>query len=161
LIKLIHSSTEVLIVLLDTSLAPSNLATGLVVAYLMDVYNFNFSLAFKHIQMKSPMIPRLNVNYYDDLLIIENLKKFKLENTQIKLARPGLLTKNYALKRSLDDDDGGGSEFDNDSNNSMKYDSSSDMLDDSSMEIIVGGGGAGAGHHGYHHHHDNKRRYIN
>ncbi|KAI5950802.1 hypothetical protein KGF54_003876 [Candida jiufengensis] len=79
--KLINQSLQILIVSEDGNL---NLSTGLIIAYLMDNYKFNFQNSFKFLKTKRPSIKELRLSYYDDLLIIENLKKFYLENVDIK-----------------------------------------------------------------------------
>ncbi|KAK6205188.1 uncharacterized protein RJT21DRAFT_111720 [Scheffersomyces amazonensis] len=142
LIKVINSTTQILIL---SESGNVNLSTGLIIAYLMDCYKYNFDSSFKFIQSKRPSVNPLNFNYYDDLLIRENLKKFFAENNQIKQEKPGLLTSNYRLKRRNDEE----SSLSHDSNNTHSQ-PDDDMLDDT---IIVGGVDGNL--------HDRKRRFLN
>ncbi|KAK6463823.1 hypothetical protein DFJ63DRAFT_335336 [Scheffersomyces coipomensis] len=135
LIKLINSKVEILIV---SEFGSSKLSTGLLIAYLMDCYNFNFQACFKFITLKTGQsnLHNFNFNYYDDLLIFENLKKFQLENNQIKAMKPDLLTKNYKLKRRCRDEEETPTQTTpiNDQDLSFTDDETS-MIDDSSLTI--------------------------
>ncbi|KAM9939688.1 hypothetical protein OXX80_000831 [Metschnikowia pulcherrima] len=87
---------------------------ALAISYLMDNYNYNFDASYKFLQsliQPSRMVPNthffappelFNANHYDDILLIDSLKKFHAENSKIKSAESGVMTKNYRLKRSAD-----------------------------------------------------------
>lgn len=101
LLKNINNSVEVLIVSKE---GYNLLSTAISVSYLMDSYNFNLGASIKHLQLRNPKIMPLNSNFYDDLIIIESLKKFYKENREIKdNSASGVLTANYKLKRRNDD----------------------------------------------------------
>ncbi|CAK9436051.1 uncharacterized protein LODBEIA_P06090 [Lodderomyces beijingensis] len=85
-----------------------NLSTGLCVAYLMDHYKYNLANCFRLLRSKRPTVGELKSNYYDDLLIIESLKKFYSENCEIKDQNPGLLVSHFKRGKCDDDDDGDG-----------------------------------------------------
>lgn len=118
LFKVINLDLQILIVSEDGN---KNLSTGLIIAYLMDCYRYNLPNSFRLIKNRRPSIRDLNNNYYEDLLIIENLKKFYVENCEIKQQSNPILTNNYKLKRS---------------NNDSETPDEDDMTD----EILVGGG---------------------
>ncbi|KAI5963521.1 uncharacterized protein KGF55_002401 [Candida pseudojiufengensis] len=121
--KLINQNLQILVVSEDGNL---NLSTGVLISYIMDNYKFNFTNSFKFLKLKRPSINDFNFNYYDDLLIIENLKKFYFENVEIKLNDCNLMVNK--CKRSFDDDEGEEVEEEE------MYD---DLMRD---EILVGGG---------------------
>ncbi|CAK7909412.1 hypothetical protein CAAN1_24S01398 [[Candida] anglica] len=102
LLRNINSSVEVLIV----SREPfgNRLTTALGVSYLMDSYGFDLPTSLRHIQLRDPKFSPLNINYYEDLLIAENLKKFHTENLAIKQNSGGVLTSNFKLKRRQPED---------------------------------------------------------
>ncbi|RLV94581.1 hypothetical protein JA1_001675 [Spathaspora sp. JA1] len=100
LFKVINSSLQILIVSEDGN---NSLSTGLVIAYLMDCYRYNIANSFRLIQNRRPTVRELNNNFYDDLLIIEHLKKFYIENCEIKNSHAPIVTSNYMLKRRNDD----------------------------------------------------------
>lgn len=89
---------------------------ALSILYLMDNYNYNFEASYKFLQSLIPPSPimsssgsyfqtspeLLNRNHYDDILLIDSLKKFYVENCKIKQAECGVMTKNFKLKRGLD-----------------------------------------------------------
>lgn len=102
LLKSINSNVQCL-VLSDTG--NSNLSTGLITAYLMDCYNYNIKNSYTVVHSARPSVSALNNNFYDDLLIIENLKKFSSENNALKQNNPGVLIKNYKLKRRNDEEE--------------------------------------------------------
>ncbi|CUM52845.1 unnamed protein product [Debaryomyces fabryi] len=101
LLKNMNNSIGTLIVSPDGN---SQLSTGVAMSYLMDNYNFNFDASYTNLKITRPLIIPLNYQYYDDLLIIENLKKFYQENTSIKQTNNVLLTTNCNLKRKNDYD---------------------------------------------------------
>ncbi|ODV76907.1 uncharacterized protein CANTADRAFT_8484 [Suhomyces tanzawaensis NRRL Y-17324] len=102
LCKSINSSIQVLFV----SETRSSLATGLATAYLMDTYNYNLAAGLEGVKTRAPAYATdLNHNYYDDLLIIENLKKFGTENASLRQKNPGVLMANCRLKRRGRDDE--------------------------------------------------------
>ncbi|KAI5968766.1 hypothetical protein CANMA_002202 [Candida margitis] len=88
LFKLINFDLQCLFVSEDGN---GSLSTGLTIAYLMDCYRYNFQNSFNLILERRPTIRNLQLNYYDDLLIIENLKKFYGENIELKGRNPNLL----------------------------------------------------------------------
>lgn len=96
LLKNVNDSIGTLIVSPDGN---SKLSTGLTMSYLMDNYNFNFDASYTNLKITRPLIVPFNYQYYNDLLIIENLKKFYLENSSIKQTNNVLLTANCNLKR--------------------------------------------------------------
>lgn len=78
--------------------------------YLMDNYDYNFDASYKY--LVSILADRLygvselfNHNFYADVLLIDNLKKFYVENKRIKQRESGIMTRNVKLKRSLDASD--------------------------------------------------------
>lgn len=97
----IDSSMQMLVI---SETGNSQLSTSLLIAILMDCYSYNVENSFKHIRNLYPSINDFNVNYYDDLLMMDNLKKFHHENKTIKLMNPQILTTNYKLKRRHDDE---------------------------------------------------------
>ncbi|EGW32326.1 uncharacterized protein SPAPADRAFT_61405 [Spathaspora passalidarum NRRL Y-27907] len=117
LFKSINPSLQILVVSDDGN---SSLSTGLVIAYLMDCYRYNVANSFRLIQHRRPSVRELNSNFYDDLLIIEHLKKFYVENCEIKNCHTPIATTNYMLKRRNDE----------------CVEDEDDMVD----EILVGGG---------------------
>lgn len=101
LMKNLNDSIGTLIVSPDGN---TPLSTGLAMSYLMDNYNFNFDASYTNLRITRPLVVPFNYQYYDDLLIVENLKKFYQENTQIKQNGAGLMTTNCKLKRKNDHD---------------------------------------------------------
>lgn len=103
LIKLIGSinpNIETLIVSDDES----NLATGLAIACLMDTYNYNLAASYNIIKRERPSVRTMNVNFYDDLIVVENLKRYYRENNQLKKGKV-VLTNNSKLKRKDADEE--------------------------------------------------------
>lgn len=96
LCKNIDSSIQTLVI---SEHGTSQLSTSLLISLLMDNYNYNLENSFRHIKNLYPAIHEFNPNFYDDLLMIDNLKKFYHENKTIKLMNPPILTTNYKLKR--------------------------------------------------------------
>lgn len=96
LLKNVNDSIGTLIVSPDGN---SKLSTALTMSYLMDNYNFNFDASYTNLKITRPLLVPFNYQYYNDLLIIENLKKFYLENSSIKQTNNVLLTANCNLKR--------------------------------------------------------------
>ncbi|GEQ68348.1 hypothetical protein JCM33374_g2016 [Metschnikowia sp. JCM 33374] len=94
----------------------NSLLYALSISYLMDNYNYNFDASYRFLQSLIPPSPimtamawtmpgvpeLLNPNHYDDVLLIDSLKKFYVENTKIKQEESGVMTKNYKLKRSIE-----------------------------------------------------------
>lgn len=88
--------------------SPSNsLLYTLSLLFLMDKYNLNLEASSKY--LKSLVIPlgdieiRLfNCKHYDDVLLVDSLKKFYTENQKIKRNESGILTENFNLKRSCE-----------------------------------------------------------
>ena len=120
-----HVFNQDLQVLFLSETGNSNLSSGLCIAYLMDTYKYNLQNSFKLLQLKRPTISELRTSYYEDLLIIENLKKFYLENIELKLQNPSLLVSKF--KRGQCDIGQDGQDVDGDDDN---------MRD----EILVGAG---------------------
>lgn len=89
---------------------PSNsLVHALAILCLMDTYGYNFdaSCHILNIKLSSVFHERYNAllfnrQHYDDVLLIDSLKKFFLENQKIKQADEKILTQNSTLKRSCD-----------------------------------------------------------
>lgn len=87
---------------------------ALAILYLMDHYNYNFESCYRYISSSLPQKeengpktpnngPQLfNFNHYEDVLLIDSLKKFYGENRKIKEEEAGVMTKNVKLKRSID-----------------------------------------------------------
>lgn len=114
LFKLINYDLQCLFVSEDGN---GSLSTGLTIAYLMDCYRYNFQNSFKLIHERRSTIRQLQLNFYDDLLIIENLKKFYWENIELKGKNPNLLMNGFKRSMgsgkesgstSVDDENGGG-----------------------------------------------------
>lgn len=89
--------------------SPSNsLLYTLALLFLMDKYNLNLEASIKY--LKSLVIPQseisetrlFNNKHYDDVLLVDSLKKFFSENQNIKRNESGILTENYNLKRSCE-----------------------------------------------------------
>lgn len=102
LFKNIDSSCQILIL---SEFGDSKLSTSLLISNLMDNYNYNFDACYNLIKFKNDKIQKFNINYYDDLLMIENCKKFYQENNLIKLQNPNYLTSNFNCKRKNNDFD--------------------------------------------------------
>ncbi|CUM67127.1 uncharacterized protein PRCAT00004816001 [Priceomyces carsonii] len=96
LLKTMNQSIEVLIVSADGN---DQLSSALAMSYLMDSYNYNLIASYNSLKSKRPTIKEMNSNYYDDLLVIESLKKFYQENLILKQKNPGILMSNCKLKR--------------------------------------------------------------
>ncbi|OBA23184.1 hypothetical protein METBIDRAFT_29710 [Metschnikowia bicuspidata var. bicuspidata NRRL YB-4993] len=89
---------------------------ALAMLYLMDNYNYNFEASYRFLQSLLPppggasatpslfpVAPDLfNPNHYDDVLLIDSLKKFYVENGKIKQSESGVMTRNFKLKRSIE-----------------------------------------------------------
>lgn len=90
---------------------------SLAILYLMDHYNYNFEASYRYLASSYPQLhgmannfmdtlgaaPELfNFNHYEDVLLIDSLKKFYSENRKIKQNEGGVMTKNIKLKRSID-----------------------------------------------------------
>lgn len=101
LIKNIDDSVDVLILSADGN---SQISTALAMSYLMDSYNYDLNTSFNNILAKRSSIRNLNPNYYDDLLVIESLKKFYLENIALKNQTPDFMMRNCKLKRRNDEE---------------------------------------------------------
>lgn len=87
---------------------------ALAILYLMDHYNYNFESGHRYVSSLLPQreenvphssnnSPQLfSFNRYEDVLLIDSLKKFYTENRKIKQEEAGVMTKNVKLKRSID-----------------------------------------------------------
>lgn len=80
---------------------------ALALLYLMDNYGYNYEASVRALLSMVPAGPLLSSHHYDDILLIDSLKKFYRENIEIKQSLRGVMTKNYALKRSLESVDMG------------------------------------------------------
>lgn len=96
----------------------NGLLFALAILYLMDSYSYNLDSSYKYLISLLPftssdagdtMIVKntapqdlFNFTHYDDVLLIDSLKKFYTENSKIKQRELGVMTKNHKLKRSLD-----------------------------------------------------------
>lgn len=85
---------------------PSNsLLHALALLFLMDKYSFNLEASIKHLQpLITPenctIMPELfRCNHYDDVLLVDSLKKFYAENQIIKQNESLILTEHSRLKR--------------------------------------------------------------
>lgn len=96
LFRIIDESIDVLII----GEANENVSKSLIVAYLMDTYNYNLSASLNYLSYKINF--KFNLNYYNDLLLVENLKEFYHENIEIKRGSE-VLYNNKLGKRSRDD----------------------------------------------------------
>lgn len=104
LIKLLKNINDTIGILIVSQDGDSHLSTAVAMSYLMDSYNFNFDASFTNLKIAKPLLSPLNSQYYDDLLIAENLKKFYYENSLIKQNSSGLLMANCKLKRKNETD---------------------------------------------------------
>lgn len=95
LVKAINPSIDVLIL----GENDENVSKSLLIAYLMDTYNYNLTASINYLSQL--MDVGFNINYYNDLLILESLKKFYQENNEIKGT---ILYRNKNGKRSRDED---------------------------------------------------------
>ncbi|KAI5955497.1 hypothetical protein KGF57_003629 [Candida theae] len=129
LFKLINYDLQCLFVSEDGN---GSLSTGITIAYLMDCYRYNFQNSFKLIRDRRPTIRDLQLNFYDDLLIIENLKKFYVENIELKGRNPNLLMNGF--KRSM-----GGDAVSNEDESGGGGSGGVDGENGGSDEIMVGG----------------------
>lgn len=85
---------------------------ALAILYLMDHYDYNFESGYRYVSSAlsqgkenddhTPSPELFNFNHYEDVLLIDSLKKFYGENRKIKQAETGVMTKNIKLKRSID-----------------------------------------------------------
>ncbi|SGZ53381.1 CIC11C00000002665 [Sungouiella intermedia] len=122
LLKLIRNvNTSVGVMFISENFGQQHHSNGLLYAlailYLMDNYNYNFESSYKYLlsilpqqykegcdimYFSSPSTDLFNFTYYDDVLLIDSLKKFHAENSQIKQRENGVMTKNRKLKRSIE-----------------------------------------------------------
>lgn len=123
LLKLIKNvNTSAGVVFISEFYGQQNLANGLLYAlailYLMDSYSYNFESSYKYLLSILPCTSSdasgvmgfrapspqdlFHFSHYDDVLLIDSLKKFYTENCKIKQNELGVMTKNRKLKRSLD-----------------------------------------------------------
>lgn len=105
LIKLFKTINPLCQILVVSETGNMSISTALCIAYLMDTYNYNIESAFRFLTNARPSVRPLNYNFYDDLLMIESLKKFAAENRTLKEKKPGLLMANCKLKRRQDEVD--------------------------------------------------------
>lgn len=105
LIKLFRNTNHQISVLILSTTGNNCLSTGLAISYLMDNYNYHINSSFNIVAKYRPSIVALNLNFYDDLIIVENLKKFYQENCQIKSKNSNYLLTNCHLKRKQVEDD--------------------------------------------------------
>ncbi|CCE80299.1 Piso0_003412 [Millerozyma farinosa CBS 7064] len=96
LLRVINPSIGVAILSPDGN---SALSTAVAMSFYMDTYNFNFDASFRNLKSIRPSIHTLNYQFYDDLIIMESLKKFYQENIEIKQENDSLLTTNCKSKR--------------------------------------------------------------
>lgn len=75
---------------------------ALAISYLMDCYGYNFDASYGYVRHLVQHHHDLFGNSYTDVLLVDNLKKFFVENSKIKQAEAGVLTTNRQLKRSMD-----------------------------------------------------------
>lgn len=95
----------------------NGLLFALAILYLMDSYNYNFESSYRYLNSVLPLLfteendmvyfntitaDLFNFRHYDDVLLIDSLKKFYAENCHIKQKELGVMTKNRNSKRSLD-----------------------------------------------------------
>lgn len=99
LIKIMNDSIDILI----TGSSQENISKSLMIGYLMDNYNYNLNNCVNYLQMKINL--NFNMNFYNDLLILESLKKFYIENNDIKLGSE-ILYYNKTRKRGVEEEDG-------------------------------------------------------
>lgn len=106
LIKLIkNTNPDVGVLILDND-CDLKISSLLIISYLMDSYNYDFNASYAALQNIKPGLAPFNPNFYNDLILIEHLKKFYVENMKIKAGSScALMTTNYNLKRRCDDDD--------------------------------------------------------
>lgn len=100
LFKVMNNSIDILVV----GEFNENFSKALLISYLMDTYNYNLHGCLTYLNYKVPI--NINSNYYNDLLILENLKKFYQENNDIKLGSCVLFNNKWG-KRSRDEDECG------------------------------------------------------
>lgn len=99
LLRLMRNVNDTIGTLIVSHDGNSLLSTAVAMSYLMDNYNFNFDASYTNLRIARPLVLPLNFQYYDDLLIVENLKRFYQENSLIKQHSAALLTANCNLKR--------------------------------------------------------------
>lgn len=106
LIKLIkNTNPDVGVLILDND-CDLKISLLLIISYLMDSYNYDFNASYAALQSIKPGLAPFNPNFYNDLILIEHLKKFYEENMKIKAGSScALMTVNYKLKRRCDDDE--------------------------------------------------------
>lgn len=83
----------------------NSLIYALGILFLMDRYNYNFEASLRYLAsviLQKPPNVLFNSQFYDDLLLIDSLKKFSQENSKIKHHEHGIMTQNQKLKRGLD-----------------------------------------------------------
>lgn len=113
LIKNVNSSVGVLFIseTFGHQSLSNSLLYALAILYLMDNYNYNFEASYKYLQSLLPASypeggfdapPLFSTNHYDDILLVDSLKKFHAENCQIKKSELGVMTQNAKLKRRVD-----------------------------------------------------------
>lgn len=96
LFKLNNLNTKVLVV---SPNGQSNLVIGLASCYLINTYNYSMHSSLNFLNKIDPNL-LLNFSYYDDLLIVESLKKFYQENGLRKLENKAYLYLHSELKRT-------------------------------------------------------------
>lgn len=93
----------------------NSLIYALAILFLMDRYNYNFeassrflsTITLSGLDQSNSLNPFLgpqlfNSQYYDDVLLIDSLKKFYQENSKIKHHENNIMTQNQKLKRAID-----------------------------------------------------------
>lgn len=103
-IRLCRNIDANMLTLVVSEYGDAPLSSGLLISILMDNYNLNFEASYKNL-MKMYPVQKFNTTFYDDLLIIDTLKKFYHENCTIKQMNPGILTTNHKLKRRNDEEE--------------------------------------------------------
>lgn len=98
LFKIMNNSIDILIIGDNNE----NFSKSLLISYLMDNYNYNVNNSINYLHYKINV--NFNLNYYEDLLILENLKKFYVENNEIKIGS-SILYNNKQGKRCREDED--------------------------------------------------------
>lgn len=104
-IKLCRNIDSKISILIISDDGHYQLSSALLISILMDNYNYNFDASYQYLLNLNSNLKPFNSNFYDDLIITENLKKFYFENCKIKSLNPSILTTNYKLKRRNDYDD--------------------------------------------------------
>ncbi|GBL52438.1 hypothetical protein ACI3LY_001321 [Candidozyma auris] len=91
----------------------NSLLIALSLSLLMDRYGLDFEASCRYLssvlqanqEMDDASLNLFNRQYYDDVLLVDNLKKFFIENNKIKQSEDPLMTTNTKLKRSRDNVD--------------------------------------------------------